>query len=172
MVIRSYTLNQVVQRLRVIAEAHAQIETVFYGSVKRFFEKNTNVKYPALVFQISESPINQNKELFPVEMWYIDRLDLDRPDEHQLEVHSDSLSVTTDIVAKMKDENLFDWKVEPGINRDLFADDITGATNTVDFTAGVFMEVTLSTGLRLDRCAVPGKFNTRIFESQFEKEFE
>lgn len=161
-----YTLNQIVKKIKTIGEAHVQIRTVHYGSLQSLLAKQ-DIVYPAMCFLVRTSTIASKRETFPIEFWFIDRLNIDDP-EHETEVHSDTLSMSTDIVAKMMDQQSYEWLLGDGANRNFFADDVS----TPDASAGLMMELTINQPLRTDRCLLPTSFNQRVFADEFSQEFE
>lgn len=146
----AYTLNQIVSKLKAIGENHPQIGSVWYGNIAVAIAEKDR-KYPLMSFSIATSPTSSNKEQFPVEFFIVDRLNLDKPSEHEIEIHSDCLAICTDIIALLRDQSAYDWDFDGNTTRDLFAAD----ANTPDATAGVMMTLTLTQPLRDSRCVIP-----------------
>ena len=145
-----YTLNQIVKLVKKTLYSHALIKSVHYGNVESLLKKRADIVFPACLFTLFNSSTQSKKEFFSFRFFLIDVLDLDNPG-HVLEIHSDSLQVSNDIIAKLSDQSAFDWMLDEAVSKEMIEDDLA----TPDPCAGLTMTLTLSQGFRVSRCAVP-----------------
>lgn len=143
------TLNQVVQTIKEIAEAHEQINTVYFGNLPYFLSHGSDNKYPAMFYDLTGSNISGNTLTLNFSLYFMDRMLAEQTNE--LEVQSDQLSIAQDIIAQLK-WNEFEFDVQSSISIQFFQED------TPDLLAGVKADVSLDLPFTADRCVVPSTY--------------
>lgn len=143
------TLNQVVQTIEGLGEAHQQIKTVFFGNLVDFLSKGSDNVYPAMFFDLTGSSISGTTLTLNFGLYFMDRMLAEQSNE--TEVLSDQLSIAQDIVAQLK-FNYFDFEIQDSVNMTFFTED------TPDLLAGVKADISLDLPFTADRCQVPSDY--------------
>lgn len=155
------TLNQIIQRIKEIAEAHAQINTFFFGDADDFL--SSDVTYPACFMSIPSETISgqigQNSESrLSCTLFFMDRNiqggDSSDNTFNQTEVLSDMREVAHDIFSQLRYQKFEPvWNVLPDSTIEMYTED------TQDFNAGVRLQFTIKMPYLVNRCQVPTTFN-------------
>lgn len=145
----SQTLNQVIKTVKDIAEAHDQINTVYFGNLVDFLSKGSENVYPAMFYDLTGSSISGTTLTMNFSLYFMDRMVAEQT--NQTEVLSDQLSIAQDIVAQLK-FNAFDFAIQENVTLTYFTED------TPDLLAGVRAEVSLDLPFTADRCQVPTNY--------------
>ena len=143
------TLNQVVQTIKQIGEAHEQINTVYFGDLPYFLSHETDNKYPAMFYDFTGSSISGTTLTLQFSLYFMDRMLAEQTNE--TEVLSDQLSIAQDIIAQLK-FNDFDFVMQDSIQMQHFTED------TPDLLAGVKIDISLDLPFTADRCVVPSTY--------------
>jgi hypothetical protein len=137
---RQLTLNQTVALIKEIAQAHDQINTVYFGDVWEFLAQTDNI-YPATFFTLTGSSIAAKTLSLNFSFFFLDRQIQDESNE--TEVLSDQLLIAQDVFSMLRHPN-FNW-------------DIT--EDEKDYLAGVKMDIVVNYPMLTDRCQIPTNFN-------------
>lgn len=146
---RQLTLNQTVALIKQIAQAHAQINTVYFGDVWEFLAQTDNI-YPAMFYSLTGSNISSRTLSLNFSLFFLDRQIQDESNE--TEVLSDQLLIAQDIFSMMRHPN-FNWKLDESVSIEFFTEE------DKDYLAGVKMDVTVNYPMLTDRCQIPANFN-------------
>lgn len=145
----SQTLNQVVKTIKDIAEAHEQINTVYFGNLPYFLSHETDNKYPAMFYDFTGSSISGTTLTLNFSLYFMDRMLAEQTNE--TEVASDQLSICQDIIAQLR-FNDFDFVIQDSVPMTHFTED------TPDLLAGVKADISLDLPYTSDRCVVPSDY--------------
>lgn len=143
------TLNQVVQTIKQIAEAHEQINTVYFGNLPYFLSHETDNKYPAMFYDFTGSSISGTTLTLQFSLYFMDRMLAEQTNE--TEVLSDQLLIAQDIIAQLK-FNDFDFVMQDSVQMQHFTED------TPDLLAGVKIDINLDLPFTANRCIVPSQY--------------
>lgn len=146
------TLNQVIQRIKSLAESHKQIRSVTCGDIMELVQA-TSTLYPALNFDYSTGVIDwQNKQTFVSFQFQV--LDLINVAEdtrtNEAEVLSDLLSIAQDMYAMISDYALQDdWTISEQVQIQF------GKEKFQDMVGAVMFTIQISTDYDKNVCQVP-----------------
>lgn len=150
------TLNQIIARIKAIAEAHEQINTFVFGDLDDVLR--SEVVYPACFMPYpiergTSSDLNMSATLFFMDRQIQGGGEIDNT-FNELEVTSDMREVAKDIFAQLRYQ-----KFEPRWN--VLQDYTLTPRNqdTPDYLAGVQLEFTIKLPYTTDRCSVPTTYN-------------
>lgn len=150
------TLNQIVQRIKTIAEAHEQINTFVFGDLDEVLR--SEVIYPACFMPYPRERGNGSDLLMSCTLFFMDRVivgggEVDKT-FNELEVTSDMREVAKDIYAQLRYQK-FDprWNVQTD-----FAINLANEAQP-DYLAGAQLEFTIKLPYNTDRCSVPTTYN-------------
>jgi hypothetical protein len=146
---RQLTLNQTVTLIKQIAQAHDQINTVYFGDVWEFLAQTDNI-YPAMFYSLTGSNISGRTLSLNFSLFFLDRQL--QNESNETEVLSDQLLIAQDIFSMMRHPN-FDWKLDESVSIEFFTEE------DKDYLAGVKMDVIVNYPMLTDRCQVPANFN-------------
>lgn len=144
------TLNQLIQTITEVSQAHLQVKTVFYGDAGEFLSKGSDNVYPAIFFDLNGGSINNLTSTLDFTFFFADRVLPDQ--ENEQEVQSDQLSVCYDIVAQFH-QNDFEFTPQESVTVNFFIED------TPDYLAGVSATISFDLPYLKDRCQVPTTYN-------------
>jgi hypothetical protein len=159
-----YTLNQIAAIIINTALRHGQLKSAEFGDPADVLNR-TDLKYPALLFDLYSSSLERGKERFPFRLWLLD-LTLDH--SNVTDAQSDALAISADIIALLKNEEVHDFVVEDSVQRTLIAPRHGGP----DRHAGLYMDVTIWQPYSADRCQVPLINDGGAFTEEFTNEFD
>lgn len=146
------TLNQIVLELKKIADAHQQINFVYFGDVWERLS-NGEVTYPAMFFTLTGATIVEKEIQYNFSLYFMDRMLSEETNE--TEVLSDQTLVSQDIIAQLRypmDYQIVDWKL-------LGNTPVTFYTESdPDYLAGVKLDITLGCPSINNRCQVPSNY--------------
>jgi hypothetical protein len=140
------TLNQIVQTIENLGNAHQQIKTTFYGNAFDFLSKGFDNVYPALFFDLTGASINGKTSTINFTLFFCDRVLPEQSNEQ--EVLSDQLLTAQDIIAQLHDNN-FEFIMQDSVTLDFFTED------TPEYLAGVSATISLDLPYLQNRCEVP-----------------
>jgi len=141
------TLNNLVQTIENLGNAHKQIKTTFYGNAFDFLSlSGTDNVYPALFFDLTGASINGKSSTINFTLFFCDRVLPEQSNEQ--EVLSDQLLTAQDIIAQLH-YNDFDFVLQDAVTLDFFTED------TPEYLAGVSATIALDLPYLQNRCEVP-----------------
>lgn len=156
------TLNQVLNRIRIIVQAHKQIRSYKLALPTDFFaDKET--KYPACCLQYISgqigttgiSAITLSFRMFLVDLVHVSEDTKDNTDD----VLSDMLSILMDIIAELNNGNFNDWALSFANNLQVVTDGEGEHEN--DMQAGWTMDFNIRFPFPQNLCYIPTEiFNT------------
>ena len=93
------TLNQLIDKISALGNAHEMIETVWNGPIMDRLALG-DVTYPLMTFDVNTARIVGSDASYDFQMVFIDRLVIDS--ENEREVQSDQMSILQDIIAQLR----------------------------------------------------------------------
>jgi len=147
------TLNQLVQTITNLGNAHKQIKSVYFGDLSDYLSRGTENIYPSLFFDLTGGNVGEKNVTLNFSLYFFDRM---LPEEvNETEVLSDQLEICQDIIAQLRYNNFeFDEGLSATLN--FFTED------TPDLLAGVRADISLELPYLANRCVVPTTFNYPI----------
>ena len=143
------TLNQIVQTITNLANAHKQIKSVYFGEISDYLSRGTENIYPSLFFDLTGGSVASRSVTLSFSLYFFDRMLPE--DTNETEVLSDQLEICQDIIAQLRD-NSFDFDEAENVTLSFFTED------TPELLAGVRADITLELSNVADRCQVPSTF--------------
>jgi hypothetical protein len=145
------TLNQVITRVRTLAESHKQLNGFDFGDVVDFLSKG-DVKYPACYAEMSNSVLNraERQTTYNFRIWLCDLVNVsDEAKGNELEVQSDLTSIAEDLIAMLTYPGFSDWDIS-------FVSPIQYYNEKFeDMVSAAAMDVSISVRFNSNRCQVP-----------------
>ncbi len=140
------TLNNIVQTITNLANAHQQIKSVYFGDLADYLSRGSDNVYPSLYFDLTGGNIAERSLVLNFSLYFFDRMLHEETNE--TEVLSDMLEVCQDIIAQLRSQSFeFDEGLSATLN--FFTED------TPDLLAGVRADITLDLPFLANRCVVP-----------------
>ena len=149
MALKVLTLNQVVAQIKQIAEAHQQINTVFYGDFDEFLGMSADNVYPAMYFDVTSASISGRNLDLNLSLFFFDRMLPEKSNE--LEAVSDQLNIAQDIIAQLR-FNEFDFEMQESTQLTFITED------TPDNLVAVKADIVVELPFTADRCQVPSSY--------------
>jgi len=149
MAARTLTLNQVVSQIKAIAEAHQQINTVYYGDFDEFLGESADNVYPAMYFDSTNASIATSTLTLNFSLYFFDRMLPEKINE--TEAVSDMLSVAQDIIAQLLYQE-FEFEMNESVQLTFITED------TPDNLVAVKADISMDLPFTSDRCQVPTNF--------------
>lgn len=149
MAARTLTLNQVVDQIKAIAEAHEQINTVYYGDFDEFLGESADNVYPAMYFDSTNASLSTRTLTLNFSLYFFDRMLPEKINE--TEAVSDMLSVAQDIIAQMLFQE-FEFEMNESVQLTFITED------TPDNLVAVKADISMDLPFTADRCQVPSTF--------------
>lgn len=149
MAARTLTLNQVVAQIKAIAEAHEQINTVYYGDFDEFLGENADNVYPAMYFDSTNASLSTRTLTLNFSLYFFDRMLPEKINE--TEAVSDMLSVAQDIIAQMLFQE-FEFEMNESVQLTFITED------TPDNLVAVKADISMDLPFTADRCQVPSTY--------------
>lgn len=149
MAARTLTLNQVVAQIKAIAEAHEQINTVYYGDFDEFLGESADNVYPAMYFDSTNASLSTRTLTLNFSLYFFDRMLPEKINE--TEAVSDMLSVAQDIIAQMLFQE-FEFEMNESVQLTFITED------TPDNLVAVKADISMDLPFTADRCQVPSTF--------------
>lgn len=150
MAAKTLTLNQIVSQIKAIAEAHEQINTVYFGDFDEFLGESADNVYPAMYFDVVPSNISTRTLTLNFSMYFFDRMLPEKVNE--TEGLSDMLSVAQDILAQLM-FNEFEFEMNPSVSLTPITED------TPDNLVAWKADISLNLPFTADRCVIPTTYN-------------
>jgi hypothetical protein len=147
------TLNQIIERIKGIAEAHGQINSFGANSVLTEF-LTSDIKYATCFLQFMSGSIATSNHALTItfRMFLLDVVN--RSEEtlgNEQDIQSDMISVAEDLVAKMNRSEYQDWALSPVNSINLLSD------YEKDFLAGCYVDFSIRTPFTQNICQIPAK---------------
>lgn len=149
MAARTLTLNQVVSQIKAIAEAHSQINTVYYGDFDEFLGESADNVYPAMYFDSTNANLSARTLTLNFSLYFFDRMLPEKINE--TEAVSDMLSVAQDILAQLLYQE-FEFEMSENVTLTFITED------TPDNLVAVKADISLDLPFTADRCQVPTSY--------------
>lgn len=148
------TYNQVVNRLKLLAESHQQINTTERLGSFQDWLTGEDKTYPCCVITNNGSFTIDNINhvtAYPFRIYFLDLVDLStRARENVQDVWSDMLSIAQDYVAMLLNPTYqYDWTIN---------DTVIGALSdesTEDYVAGAYIDIGIGIDFLANSCVVP-----------------
>lgn len=145
------TLNQTINRIQTISEAHLQVASFQKGIVQDFLTDQTT-RYPAVFLQDNGGRVSLtghattlNYRMFIMDLVHVSQ---DSKDNEQ-DVQSDMVSIAQDILAQMNNPNYTDWAISTDNALQLVIE------NDNDLHAGCIIDFSIRIMFEQDRCKIP-----------------
>jgi hypothetical protein len=142
------TLNQILDRIKNIAEAHDQINTYLFGNVDEFLSGVDNT-YSGCFLATPIASISNKELTYNFRMFFLDRQDLDN--NNLQDVYSDQLQIAQDILAQIR------YPKSPWIVPDTAQFEFFNGSRE-DYLAGVAMDFQIKVPYLSDRCVIPSSY--------------
>jgi hypothetical protein len=153
MAAKTLTLNQIVNQVKAIAEAHEQINTVYFGDFDEFLGESADNIYPAMYFDVVPSNISTRTLTLNFTLYFFDRMLSEKVNE--TEALSDMLSVAQDILAQLM-YNEFEFEMSTNVSLTPITED------TPDNLVAWKADISLNLPFTSDRCQVPTSYQYPI----------
>lgn len=144
------TLNQVIRRIKAIAESHDQINTFFFGDADEFY--SSDIVFPACFLSMPSEIGGKGATTLSFSLFCLDRQI--QGGNNELEVLSDMREVCLDLQAMFK----YGGYVPSWIANDDFTITYFNEKDE-DYLAGCKLDFTLRLHNAADRCQVPTNFD-------------
>lgn len=141
------TLVELVQKLKAIQEAHPMIRTFGEGDIYDYVDNGGEIRYPVLWTVVRPSVYSSTTLRYNVVLLFADLLTEDK--SNRLQIQSDQMLVALDVLAKLKLDNDFSFNTAPNATLEFFQERFD------DFTAGVSIDIQITSPLPLDFCSIP-----------------
>ena len=159
------TLNQILQRIKQLAENHPQINYFFVGAADEFLDQQ-DVTYPALFCELQP---NANLDFdakfltYNFKIYIFDLLNVsDKALLNQWEVTSDTSSIAQDFLALITDNTFTDWYANSDYNLSI------EEYKLQDLCCGVTFDVAIGIPFDANRCQVPTTYNWDVIDDNGE----
>lgn len=140
------TLNNVIKKIRLIAESHKLITSYYFGDVLDYTVK-TEQQHSSMVCTLTGATVTRTQSQVKFGLYFFDWCELDNIDK-ETEIWSDQLLILQDVIAEIRDKK-YDWDVSESNNVTFFEE------RYEDAVSGVQTDITITFDYEADRCAVP-----------------
>ena len=151
------TLNQIVQKLQDLALNHKQVKYFYFGNIVESLNGG-NVSYPACFVEMTGATVTteEDQTKFQFRIWFCDVLNMSEASkENYLELQSDLISITEDMIAMMNSTLLYPFWNVGAVYPLQFAEE-----QFRDYVMSVSFDVEIGVTFLADRCQVPNTLNT------------
>jgi hypothetical protein len=149
------TLNQVVQRVSLIAKGHKQINFYAHGDIVDILSEEDTI-YPACITDMLSPYISPtDREVgFPFTFWIADLADTATDSRrNELDVTSDLMQISEDVIAQLQDPQFFqDFTIDGSFTCEVLREKFR------DIVIAVRFDVIIKTRYDSNRCQVPSTF--------------
>lgn len=145
------TLNQIVNRVKLICLAHKQVRNFYFGAPTDFLTDKTT-RYASAFLQDTPGSLDVSKkeEVIGFKLFLLDLVNVSADaKENELDVQSDMLEVIKDVLAEMDHSNYTDWSISASNPVTILREEFD------DLVAGVVIDISIRTPYTKDTCAVP-----------------
>ena len=146
------TYNQIIQRIRQLANNHRQIRNCYKGLVTDFLADRTTL-YPSAFLQDNGSgniSVSDRGTTYPFRIFILDLVHLSEDTKtNEQDVMSDCMLIALDLIAQFSSFNYTDWRISAD-NPTQFVVEDEG-----DFIAGVTVDFSIKVLFNKDKCQIP-----------------
>jgi hypothetical protein len=141
------TLVDLIKKIQVIQEQHPMIRTFGEGDIYDYVDNGGEIQYPVLWTVVKPSTYNGTTVRFRLVLVFADLLTEDK--SNRLQIQSDQMLVALDVLSKLKLDNNYNFNTAPQATMDFFQERFD------DFTAGVSIEIEITSPMPLNFCQIP-----------------
>jgi hypothetical protein len=141
------TLVDLIKKIQVIQEQHPMIRTFGEGDIYDYVDNGGEIQYPVLWTVVKPSTYNGTTVRFRLVLVFADLLTEDK--SNRLQIQSDQMLVALDVLSKLKLDNDYNFNTAPQATMDFFQERFD------DFTAGVSIEIEVTSPMPLNFCQIP-----------------
>jgi hypothetical protein len=141
------TLSNLIEKLKAIQEEHPMIRTFGEGDIYDYTDNGGEIVYPVFWTVVRPSQYSNMTMRYRLVLLFADLLTEDK--SNRLQVQSDQLLVALDVLAKLKLDNDYNFNTQPQAAVEFFQERFD------DFTAGVSIEIEVTSPMPLNLCQVP-----------------
>lgn len=141
------TLSNLIEKLKTIQEEHPMIRTFGEGDIYDYVDNGGEIVYPVFWTVVRQSQYSNMTMRYRLVLLFADLLTEDK--SNRLQVQSDQLLVALDVLAKLKLDNSYNFNTQPQAAVEFFQERFD------DFTAGVSIEIEITSPMPLNLCQVP-----------------
>ena len=141
------TLSNLIEKLKTIQEQHPMIRMFGEGDIYDYTDNGGEIVYPVFWTVVRPSQYSNMTMRYRLVLLFADLLTEDK--SNRLQVQSDQLLVALDVLAKLKLDNSYDFNTQPQASVEFFQERFD------DFTAGVSIEIEVTSPMPLNLCQVP-----------------
>lgn len=137
------SLNQVLQKIKLIGESHKLITSYYFGDVLDY-TVSENARHGSFVCSLLGGTVVRNQCTLRFGLSFFDWI----PKGKEVSVWSDQLLILQDVVSQLSDP-VYDWDISESAEVRFFTEDYE------DSVSGVQTEIKITFDYEADRCAVP-----------------
>jgi hypothetical protein len=141
------TLVDLIKKIQDIQEAHPMIRTFGEGDIYDYVDNGGEIQYPVLWTVVKPSLYNGTTLRYRLVLLFADLLTEDK--SNRLQIQSDQMMVALDVLSKLKLDQSYSFNTAPQATMDLFQERFD------DFTAGVSIEIEITSPMPLNFCQIP-----------------
>jgi hypothetical protein len=141
------TLVDLIKKIQIIQEEHPMIRTFGEGDIYDYVDNGGEIQYPVLWTVVKPSIYNATTVRFRLVLVFADLLTEDK--SNRLQIQSDQMLVALDVLSKLKLDNNYNFNTAPQATMDFFQERFD------DFTAGVSIEIEITSPMPLNFCQIP-----------------
>ena len=134
-------------RLKAIQEAHPMIRTFGEGDIYDYVDNGGEIEYPVFWTVVRPSVYNGTTMRYDLVLLFADLLTEDK--SNRLQIQSDQMLVSLDVLAKLKLDNAYTFNTAPNASVEFFQERFD------DFTAGVSIAIQITAPMPLNFCQIP-----------------
>jgi hypothetical protein len=141
------TLVDLVKKLKAIQESHPMIRTFGEGDIYDYVDNGGEIEYPVFWTVVRPSVYNGTTMRYDLVLLFADLLTEDK--SNRLQIQSDQMLVSLDVLAKLKLDNAYTFNTAPNASMEFFQERFD------DFTAGVSIAIQITAPMPLNFCQIP-----------------
>lgn len=141
------TLSELVAKLKAIQEAHPMIRTFGEGDIYDYVDNGGEIEYPVLWTVVRPAQYSTSVIRYRAVLLFADLLTEDK--SNRLQIQSDQMLVALDVLGKLKLDTAYSFNPSTNATIEFFQERFD------DFTAGVSIEIEISSPVPLNLCAIP-----------------
>jgi hypothetical protein len=141
------TLAELVAKIKAIQLAHPMIRTFGEGDIYDYVDNGGEIEYPVLWTVVRPAQYSTSVIRYRVVLLFADLLTEDK--SNRLQTQSDQMLVALDVLGKLKLDTAYSFNTSTNASIEFFQERFD------DFTAGVSIEIEISSPVPLNFCAIP-----------------
>lgn len=141
------TLSELVKNLKDIQEAHPMIRAFGEGDIYDYVDNGGEIQYPVLWVVMKPCQYSTSAIRYRLVLLFADLLTEDK--SNRLQIQSDQMLVALDVLAKLKLNTAYSFNPSTNASLEFFQERFD------DFTAGVTVDLEITSPLPLNLCAIP-----------------